>query len=70
MAWTNPQSFNWQPVDFARLKLPNYMRIDWVRVYQRSDRISVGCDPEGRSMLSGQRLIHRLPNQRLHREAH
>lgn len=26
---------------------PAIMQIDYVRVYQRSDSINVGCDPEG-----------------------
>lgn len=40
-------SFNFQPVDFDHLTFPNYLRIDYFRVYQRSDSISVGCDPDG-----------------------
>ncbi|OWT39540.1 glucosidase [Cryptococcus neoformans] len=39
-------SFNFQPVDFDHLTFPNYLRIDYFRVYQRSDSISVGCDPD------------------------
>ncbi|WVQ84130.1 hypothetical protein IAT38_006277 [Cryptococcus sp. DSM 104549] len=39
-------SNNFQNVDFDNLIWPNYMRIDYIRVYQRSDSISVGCDPD------------------------
>ncbi|ODN76410.1 glucosidase [Cryptococcus wingfieldii CBS 7118] len=39
-------SNNFQNVDFSNLKWPNYHRIDYVRVYQKADRISVTCDPE------------------------
>ncbi|WVQ74080.1 hypothetical protein IAR50_003664 [Cryptococcus sp. DSM 104548] len=39
-------SNNYQAVDFANLKWPNYMRIDYVRVYQKPEAISVGCDPK------------------------
>lgn len=37
-------SNNFQTVDFEGLTFPNYMYIDYVRVYQRSDMINVGCD--------------------------
>lgn len=40
-------SFNFQPVDFDHLTFPNYLRIDYFRVYQQSDSISIGCDPDG-----------------------
>lgn len=34
-------------VDWAHMTFPNYMRIDYVRVYQRNDGSgSLGCDPE------------------------
>ena len=39
-------SNNWQTVNWARFNLPNYMRRDYVRVWQRSNAISVGCDPK------------------------
>ncbi|KAK8846852.1 hypothetical protein IAR55_005940 [Kwoniella newhampshirensis] len=39
-------SNNFQNVNFAQLTWPNYLRIDYARVYQRPDAISVGCDPE------------------------
>jgi len=46
-------SNNFEVVDFAHLKFPAYMRIDYVRVYQlpNSDA-SVGCDPEDRPTAS------------------
>ncbi|WVF69912.1 hypothetical protein IAT40_004696 [Kwoniella sp. CBS 6097] len=39
-------SNNFQAVDFANLVWPNYVRIDYVRLYQRTDHGSLGCDPE------------------------
>ncbi|WVO14990.1 hypothetical protein L204_102633 [Cryptococcus depauperatus] len=39
-------SNNFQAVNFANLIWPNYFRIDYVRVYQRPDQISVTCDPK------------------------
>ncbi|WVO17114.1 hypothetical protein L204_104804 [Cryptococcus depauperatus] len=41
-------SNNFQTVDFEHLSWPNYFMIDYIRVYQRSDRISIGCDPKDR----------------------
>ncbi|WRT64882.1 uncharacterized protein IL334_001818 [Kwoniella shivajii] len=38
-------SNNFQAVDFDNLIWPNYVRIDWIRVYQRTDTGTVGCDP-------------------------
>jgi len=33
-------------VDWANMDFPNYLRIDYVRVYQKSDGSgSLGCDP-------------------------
>jgi len=33
-------------VDWANMEFPNYLRIDFVRVYQRSDGSgTLGCDP-------------------------
>lgn len=41
------QSNNFQFVDWANLEFPNYLRIDYVRVYQRNDGSgTLGCDPE------------------------
>ncbi|TYJ56317.1 hypothetical protein B9479_003009 [Cryptococcus floricola] len=39
-------SYNFQAVDLDHLTWPNYYRIGYVRVYQRSDKISIGCDPD------------------------
>lgn len=38
-------SNNFQNVDFGHLIMPNYVRIDYVRVYQAEGGV-VGCDPE------------------------
>jgi hypothetical protein len=36
---------NFGTPDFVNLKFPTTMRIDYVRVYQPSDAINVGCNP-------------------------
>lgn len=33
-------------VDLEHLKFPTTMRVDYVRVYQPSNAINVGCDPK------------------------
>lgn len=38
-------SRNFGTVDLAHLPFPVHMRVDYVRVYQRSDQKNVGCDP-------------------------
>lgn len=40
MAW----SFN--KIDLKHLTFPAIMRFDYIRVYQRSDAINIGCDPK------------------------
>jgi beta-glucanase (GH16 family) len=46
-------SNNFETVDFNHLDFPNYMRIDYVRVYQLpGSDASVGCDPEDRPTAS------------------
>ncbi|KAK7045027.1 GH16 domain-containing protein [Favolaschia claudopus] len=35
-------------VDVEHLVFPAIMRIEWIRVYQRADRINIGCDPPER----------------------
>lgn len=40
-------SFN--PVDFNRLRFPAELKFEYIRVYQRTDFGSVGCDPAGTS---------------------
>jgi transposase len=39
-------SENFGVIDFEHLTFPTTMRVDWIRVYQRSDSINVGCDPK------------------------
>ncbi|ODN76413.1 glucosidase [Cryptococcus wingfieldii CBS 7118] len=39
-------SYNFQAVDLDHLVWPNYHRIDYIRVYQKPDRISVTCNPD------------------------
>lgn len=39
-------SENFGYVDLTHLVFPAIMTIDYVRVYQRSDSINIGCDPE------------------------
>ena len=38
-------SENFGTVDLDNLVFPMTMRIDWIRVYQPSDSINIGCDP-------------------------
>jgi len=38
-------SENFGFVDLEHLKFPAVMSVDWIRVYQRSDSLNVGCDP-------------------------
>lgn len=38
-------SANFGFVDIEHLTFPAIMRVDYIRVYQRSDSINVGCDP-------------------------
>ncbi|EIW55856.1 beta-glucan synthesis-associated [Trametes versicolor FP-101664 SS1] len=40
-------SKNWQDILLETMVFPAIMQIDYVRVYQRSDSINVGCDPAG-----------------------
>ncbi|KAL7422652.1 hypothetical protein Q5752_001943 [Cryptotrichosporon argae] len=44
-------STSFSTVDFAQLEFPNYMRIDYVRVYQKESG-SIGCDPDDRPTAS------------------
>lgn len=39
-------SKNFGEIDFAHLKFPQHLRVDYVRVYQPIDDINVGCDPK------------------------
>ncbi|THH08340.1 hypothetical protein EW145_g2773 [Phellinidium pouzarii] len=40
-------SENFGTVDLEHLTFPTSMRIDYIRVYQRSDSKNIGCDPPG-----------------------
>ncbi|GAA5961799.1 hypothetical protein JCM21900_003313 [Sporobolomyces salmonicolor] len=40
-------SSSFQTINWADLKLPGQMLVDYVRVYQREGSPNVGCDPEG-----------------------
>jgi len=33
-------------IDFDHLTFPTTMRIDYIRVYQQSDRVNIGCSPD------------------------
>jgi beta-glucan synthesis-associated protein KRE6 len=46
-------SNNFQSVDFEGLTFPNYMYVEYVRVYQRTDFGSIGCDPAGELIVGG-----------------
>ncbi|KAI9840649.1 MAG: hypothetical protein M1838_003960 [Thelocarpon superellum] len=37
----------WTYIDWANLTFPTTMRIDYVRIYQKADSLSVTCDPDG-----------------------
>ena len=34
------------PVDLHRLTFPAHMRIDYIRVYQPTNAINIGCNPK------------------------
>ncbi|KAM0746475.1 beta-glucan synthesis-associated [Meredithblackwellia eburnea MCA 4105] len=36
---------SFQPVSYGQLKFPAHMKVDYVRVYQRSGSENIGCDP-------------------------
>ena len=38
-------SNSWAYIDWPQLLFPNFMRVDYVRVYQPSDQVSTTCDP-------------------------
>ena len=33
-------------VDFEHLRFPSTMRVDYIRVYQPSNAVNIGCDPK------------------------
>ena len=39
-------SFNFGPVDLDHLPFPVHMRVDYIRVYQPSNAVNIGCDPK------------------------
>ena len=39
-------SHNFGTVDLAQIPFPVHLRVDYIRVYQPSDAINIGCDPE------------------------
>lgn len=39
-------SKNFGPIDFAHMPFPNHLRVDYVRVYQKSGAVNIGCDPK------------------------
>jgi hypothetical protein len=39
-------SRNFGDVDLEHLQFPTVMSIDYIRVYQPSNKINIGCDPE------------------------
>jgi len=38
---------NFGKIDFDHLTFPTTMRVDYIRVYQQSDQVNIGCDPSG-----------------------
>ena len=39
-------SYNFGPIDLTHIPFPVHMRIDYIRVYQPSGAVNIGCDPE------------------------
>lgn len=39
-------SNSWAYIDWPSLVFPSHMRVDYVRIYQPPDAISMTCDPE------------------------
>ena len=39
-------STNFGPVDLDHLTFPAHMRVDYIRVYQPTNAINIGCDPK------------------------
>lgn len=38
---------NFGKIDFEHLTFPTTMRVDYIRVYQPSNQVNIGCDPSG-----------------------
>lgn len=49
-------SNNFEAVDFNNLIIPNEMRIDYIRVYQKPGEGTIGCDPAGECCYRQRRL--------------
>ncbi|KAH6915106.1 glucosidase [Coprinopsis sp. MPI-PUGE-AT-0042] len=61
-------SQNFGDVDFTHLIFPQTMKVDYVRVYQPVDKVSIGCDPAGFPTYdyierSGQLLNSKTPSR-------
>ena len=39
-------SYNFGEVDLTAIPFPVHLRVDYIRVYQPSDAINIGCDPD------------------------
>ena len=48
MIWNLGMSKDFGEVDIENLPFPSYMMVDWIRVYQRPDKMNVGCSPPGK----------------------
>lgn len=44
LALTDDSPADFGTIDWAELQWPNYMDIDWVRLYQKGDP-KIGCNP-------------------------
>lgn len=54
-------SNNFEFVNFKQLNVPNEMRIDYIRVWQRADGSgSIGCDPEGELSARAERVLRMI----------
>ena len=42
--WCN--TGNWQPIDLSTMIFPAEYKIDYIRVYQRTDKKNTGCNPK------------------------
>lgn len=48
LIWNLGMSEDFGEVDVTNLAFPSYMMVDYVRVYQRSDQLNVGCSPSSK----------------------
>ena len=52
-------------LDFDNLVFPAVMRVDWIRVYQPSDAVNIGCDPEAyptKDYIEANKVAYNNPN--------